>query len=184
MGAPGSLCGGCPHQTRHPILFAKSLVDFRTFPHRIPAILIEFRHFTSEFGISHKALPRETLPSIWALNNHLALTFGVALMVIWREPPDGYVTTAQAALRTGYTTEQIVTLAKNGRLLGRHIGNRWFIYGLALDAFVTNGKSRRKRGRPAMTGLYWGAGPDGRNAMRKGGRTGASKRHPQSERRE
>jgi hypothetical protein len=74
-------------------------------------------------------------------------------MVIWREPPAGYVTTAEAALRTGYTSGQIVTLAKNGRLLGRHIGNRWFIDGLALDAFVTNRNSQPKRGRPAKRHL-------------------------------
>jgi hypothetical protein len=70
-------------------------------------------------------------------------------MVVWREPPEGYVTTAEAALRSGYTIDQIRSLAKTGRLLGRNVGNRWLIDGLALDAFVTNRNSRPKRGRPA-----------------------------------
>jgi hypothetical protein len=65
-----------------------------------------------------------------------------------RGVPEGYITTAEAALRSGYTMERVVTLAKDGRLLGRLVGSRWFIDGLTLDAFVTNRKSRRKRGRP------------------------------------
>jgi hypothetical protein len=66
-----------------------------------------------------------------------------------RGVPEGYITTADAAQRSGYTMEQVVTLAKNGRLLGRLVGARWFIDGLALDAFVANRKSRLKRGRAA-----------------------------------
>jgi excisionase family DNA binding protein len=71
-----------------------------------------------------------------------------------REPPEGYVTTAEAAQRSGHTRKQIATLAKSGRLLARHVGTRWFIDRLALDAFVANRKyrkSRPKRGRAAKT---------------------------------
>jgi hypothetical protein len=80
------------------------------------------------------------------------LTFGVAQMgklASWRGSPGGYITTAEAALRSSYTIVQIATLAKTGRLLGRRVRGRWFIDGPTFDAFVANRKRRPKRGRPA-----------------------------------
>jgi hypothetical protein len=50
----------------------KSLVDFRHFH-------IEFRHFHIQ------ALHRETLPSTWALNYRLILTFGLKLSAVARD---------------------------------------------------------------------------------------------------
>ena len=75
----------------------------------------------------------------------------MANLANWREPPAGFITTAEAALRSGYSNSAVVTLAKNGRLLGRLVGTRWYIDGLTLDAYVANRKSRPKRGRPAKT---------------------------------
>ena len=82
------------------------------------------------------------------------LMVGVALMgklATWRGSPEGYITTAEAALRSSYIIVQIATLAKTGRLLGRRVRGRWFVDGLTLDPFVANRNSRRKRGRPAKT---------------------------------
>jgi len=75
----------------------------------------------------------------------------MANLANWRQPPEGYITIAEAVLRSGYSKSGIVTLAKNGRLLGRLVGTRWYIDGLMLDAYVANRKSRPKRGRPAKT---------------------------------
>jgi len=66
-----------------------------------------------------------------------------------RGPPEGHISTAEAARRTGYTTEKILNLAKAGRLLSRLVVGRWFIDELSLKAFVANRKRRPKRGRPA-----------------------------------
>jgi hypothetical protein len=66
----------------------------------------------------------------------------------WRAP-EGYISSAEAALRSGYTIGQIRVLAKQGRLLARSIGNKWLIDQRALDLFVANRKRRPKMGRPA-----------------------------------
>ena len=66
----------------------------------------------------------------------------MAKLIKLRELPEGYITTAEAAQRSGYTTVQIVALAKTGRLPGRRVRGRWLIDGPTLDAFVANRKSR------------------------------------------
>jgi hypothetical protein len=60
----------------------------------------------------------------------------------WRGPPAGYITSAEAAQRSGYSNNQILILVNTGRLVARLVGNRWFIDELALDAFVANRKTR------------------------------------------
>jgi hypothetical protein len=67
----------------------------------------------------------------------------------WQRPPEGYVTSAEAARRSGYSIDQIVTLAKTGRLPGCLVRRRWFIDGFTLDTFLANRRLRPKRGRPA-----------------------------------
>jgi hypothetical protein len=74
----------------------------------------------------------------------------MAKLASWRTP-EGYITTTEAARRSGYTMEQIANLAKSGRLTGRHVRNRWFVDALALDAFVANRNSRPKRAGPAKS---------------------------------
>jgi hypothetical protein len=74
----------------------------------------------------------------------------MAKLANWRAP-EGYITTTEAARRSGYTIEQIANLARSGRLTGRHVRNRWFVDGLALDAFLANRNSRPKRGEPQQT---------------------------------
>jgi hypothetical protein len=64
------------------------------------------------------------------------------------KPSQGYVSSAEAAARIGYSVNQINYLARSGRLRGRFVGKRWFINERALDAFVANRKSQAKRGRP------------------------------------
>jgi excisionase family DNA binding protein len=59
----------------------------------------------------------------------------------------GYISTEEAARRSGYHVNHIAVLAHSGRLLARRVGRRWLIDERALEAFVTN-KRGRKRGRP------------------------------------
>ena len=68
---------------------------------------------------------------------------------------DGYISSAEAALRSGYTADYLKTLARSGRLQGRRMANRWFIDVQSLDALLANRETRPKRGRPrkASTGL-------------------------------
>jgi hypothetical protein len=76
----------------------------------------------------------------------------MAKPAIWRAPPDGYISTAEAAHRSGYTIGRIVILAKTGRLLARHVKGKWHIDERALDAFVANQERRPRRGRPVSRG--------------------------------
>ena len=59
----------------------------------------------------------------------------------------GFISTEEAARRSGYHVNHIAVLAHSGRLLARRVGRRWLIDERALEAFVTN-KRGRKRGRP------------------------------------
>jgi hypothetical protein len=69
----------------------------------------------------------------------------------WRAPRDGYISSADAAHRSGYTIEQIVNLAKTGRLLAHHVSGKWHIDERALDAFVVNQEMRPRRGSPVRS---------------------------------
>jgi hypothetical protein len=68
--------------------------------------------------------------------------------MVRRSIPAGYISTEEAALRSGYTTIYLAYLARNGRLLARQVRRQWFIDQRALDAFVTNQETRPKWGRP------------------------------------
>ena len=59
----------------------------------------------------------------------------------------GFISTEEAARRSGYTVNRIFVLAQRGRLLARRVGRRWLIDERALEAFVANNLSR-KRARP------------------------------------
>ena len=60
---------------------------------------------------------------------------------------NGYISTEEAARRSGYSVSHISVLSRNGRLLARRVGRRWLIDEQALEAFVANNLSR-KRARP------------------------------------
>jgi hypothetical protein len=62
--------------------------------------------------------------------------------------PAGYISSEEAALRSGYTNRYLIDLARIGRLQGGRVGYKWFIDERALDAFVINRKARTKAGRP------------------------------------
>jgi hypothetical protein len=76
---------------------------------------------------------------------HLALTL---LLGRRNFAGEGYISSEEAARRSGYTIHHIGLLARSGRLQARRVANRWFIDERALDAFVTNRETRSKRGRP------------------------------------
>jgi hypothetical protein len=65
--------------------------------------------------------------------------------------PSGYISSEEAALRSGYTLDHLRVLARGGRLLARHVGQRWFFDERALEAFLTNRETRPKRGRPSKS---------------------------------
>jgi excisionase family DNA binding protein len=62
--------------------------------------------------------------------------------------PAGYISSDEAALRSGYTNRYLMDLARVGRLQARRVGQRWFIDEQALEAFVINRETRTKAGRP------------------------------------
>jgi hypothetical protein len=62
--------------------------------------------------------------------------------------PAGYISTDEAALRSGYASRYLIDLARSGQLLARKVVRKWFIDERALDAFLINRKARTKLGRP------------------------------------
>jgi hypothetical protein len=62
--------------------------------------------------------------------------------------PAGYISTAEAALRSGYTNSYLIGLARSGRLRGLRVRYKWFIDERALEAFMINRETRTKVGRP------------------------------------
>ena len=62
--------------------------------------------------------------------------------------PAGYISSEEAALRSGYTNRYLMHLARTGRLPARVVRRRWFIDERTLDAFVINRAARTKAGRP------------------------------------
>jgi hypothetical protein len=62
--------------------------------------------------------------------------------------PAGYISSEEAALRSGYTNRYLMDLARSGRLQGLRVMHKWFIDERAIDAFVINRKTRTKAGRP------------------------------------
>jgi Helix-turn-helix domain len=65
--------------------------------------------------------------------------------------PAGYISSEEAALRSGYTNRYLMYLARTGRLPARVVRRRWFIDGQALETFLTNRETRPKRGRPGKS---------------------------------
>jgi hypothetical protein len=52
--------------------------------------------------------------------------------------PAGYISSEEAALRSGYTNRYLMDLARSGRLQGLRVMDKWFIDERAIDAFVIN----------------------------------------------
>jgi hypothetical protein len=61
---------------------------------------------------------------------------------------DTYISSAEAARRSGYSISGIQHLVSRGRIEARRKGMRWLIDVVSLDAFVRNRQARSKRGRP------------------------------------
>jgi excisionase family DNA binding protein len=60
-----------------------------------------------------------------------------------------YLTTIEAAHRTGMTGSNIRKLVKQGRIWGQRHGTDWIVDEQSLAGFVANRKNRTKRGRPS-----------------------------------
>jgi hypothetical protein len=69
--------------------------------------------------------------------------------------PAGYISSAKAAFRSGYTNRYLMYLARTGRLQARLVWRRWFIDQQALETFLTNRETRPKRGRPRKSTPGW-----------------------------
>jgi hypothetical protein len=65
--------------------------------------------------------------------------------------PAGYISTEEAALRSGYTINHLAELARTGRLQARLVWRRWFIDEQALETFLANRATHPKRGRQARS---------------------------------
>jgi hypothetical protein len=63
--------------------------------------------------------------------------------------PAGYISSEEAALRSGYTNRYLMHLARTGRLPARVVRRRWFIDEQALETFLAHRETRSKRGRPS-----------------------------------
>lgn len=55
-----------------------------------------------------------------------------------------FITTKQAAARSGYSADHIGLLLRRGMLAGKKMGRDWFVYEQSLDRYV---KSNPKPGR-------------------------------------